>query len=235
MLLGFGFLCFFFFPHHIRRSGHVTARNISALPKFSKYILNIKHLLIYNGHRAQPGTGLLYPWDESAPWCQPSHAPLCTVIVFPALVSICQPVPSATTTCSRVGGSWAQPGCSRRQQSAGTPGWTWALPKIFCQPVNLQGTEPCPEKAGHHLSISAHSREEQTLDFLNFFFLNFLFILNFLFFFPFSFLSYHDSEHCIPSNTCKKRSSLWQGKRWKIIHKNWRADKVIKTWNICCV
>lgn len=53
----------------------MTSCNISAVPKFSKYILNIKYLLICNGHRDQPGTGLLYPWDESAPWCQPNHSP----------------------------------------------------------------------------------------------------------------------------------------------------------------
>lgn len=119
----------------------MTSCNISAVPKFSKYILNIKYLLICNGHRDQPGTGLLYPWDESAPWCQPNHSPSvhCNCISssgvhLPALSWVqprrCQrggpgrgepsghPVPSATTT-SRVGKSWARPVCSRRQQSAG--------------------------------------------------------------------------------------------------------------------
>ena len=83
----------FWFCHPIRRSGHTTACSLSVLPKFSKYTLNIKYVLIYNGHRDQPLTGLIYPWDESCLLCQPNCSPS---LHFNCISSFCVhlPVPS---------------------------------------------------------------------------------------------------------------------------------------------
>lgn len=166
----------------MRRSGCTAACRFSVLPKLSKYTLNIKHILIYNGHRDQPLTELIHPWVESSLLCQPNYSPLCTVIVFPALMSICQKwanagslagtshlatlVPSAGDNSS-TGGSqiWLL-----LEHKAGVSGWLSAGHRLFLKSVNFQGGEPCFKKPGDHLRISVHIREKQYFDF--FFFLS---------------------------------------------------------------